>query len=114
MGIGRWVALVGATPAGAAEPWYVWQDVDGDIRRMPRPDVLLLEEDGRGGAVLFRYTARGEFGGDSRYESATAARRAAEMDFGENMDDWTPVPVDEPDAHTYAVLQASAKRRTLR
>ena len=45
---------------------------------MPRPDVLLLEGDEFGHAMLYRYTAGGEFGGDTwreRVEDGQACRR---------------------------------------
>jgi hypothetical protein len=74
---------------------------------MPQPDVLLLEGDEAGHAMLYRYAAGGAFGGDTWHESVEAAERVAAEEYGAaSVGAWTPVPEDVPDAHDYAIAQA--------
>lgn len=40
----------------------------------PAPDVILLIADGTPGAMLFRYTVHGEFGGDTWHPSVEDGR----------------------------------------
>jgi hypothetical protein len=88
---------------------FSWGSLDTGPVPMPRPDVLLLEGDESGRAMLYRYTAGGEFGGDTWHESVEAAERAAVEEYGAStVGPWTPVPEDEPDAHKYAIAQAGA------
>jgi hypothetical protein len=88
---------------------FWWGGLDTEPVPLPRPDVLLLEGNESGHATLYRYTAGGEFGGDTWHESVEAAERAAVEEYGASMvGPWTPVPEDEPDVHKYAIAQAGA------
>jgi hypothetical protein len=74
---------------------------------LPEPDVLLLVDQGDDGCMLFRYTAHGEFGGDTPHETATQAEAQAEMEYGEALLDWMDVPAEVTDAHLFAVRYAA-------
>ena len=77
---------------------------------MPRPDVLLLEGDEFGRAMLYRYTAGRGFGGDTWHESVEAVEDAAVQEYGESsVGPWSPVPEAESDAHGYAIAQATRR-----
>ena len=75
----------------------------------PPPDVVLLIGDDNGGAMLFRYTAYGEFGGDTWHQSVDDAREHAIYDYSDALDDWVDVPTDVEDAHAYAVRYAAER-----
>ena len=72
----------------------------------PAPDVILLVEDNDKGAMLFRYTAFGEFAGDTWHASVDDAREHAIYDYSDALDEWVDVPVEVEDAHAYAVRYA--------
>ena len=76
---------------------------------MPRPDVLLLEGDEFGHAMLYRYTAGGEFGGDTWRERVEMAKHAAAYEYGEAVvGPWKAMPESESDAHGFAIRNAKA------
>ena len=74
---------------------------------LPTPDVLLLVDKGSEGCMLFRYTALGEFGGDTPHETADDAMRQADLEYGEALLGWIDVPAHVTDAHTFAVRYAA-------
>lgn len=75
---------------------------------LPSPDVLLLIDEGRGGCMIFRYTAHGELAGDTPHESAAEAEAQAEQEYGEALLlPWMEVPSDVGDAHVFAVRFAA-------
>jgi hypothetical protein len=74
---------------------------------LPTPDVLLLIDEGKEGCMLFRYTAHGEFGGDTPHDSALQAETQAQMEYGDALLAWMDVPPDVVDAHTFAVRYAA-------
>ena len=49
----------------------------------PAPDVVLLIADDTPGAMLFRYTVHGEFGGDTWHPSVEDAREHAIYDYSD-------------------------------
>ena|SRR5690349_1518100 len=75
----------------------------------PAPDVILLIADADPGAMLFRYTAYGEFGGDTWHPSVDDAREHAIYDYSDALGDWVDVPDDIEDAHTFAVKYAAER-----
>jgi hypothetical protein len=79
-------------------------------KMLPLADVVLLVADeGSGpgaGAMLFRYTAHGEFGGDTFHPSLGAAHEQAREEYGAALGEWVDVPDDVADAHAFAVAYA--------
>ena len=104
----RWVALVGALTHDRRVA-----HTDGfpleESKMLPPPDVLLVvpdDEEGSEGAMLFRYTAYGEFAGDTWHTSVGAAQEQAAHEYGDAIMAWLEVPADITDAHGYAVRYA--------
>jgi hypothetical protein len=88
-----------------------WGGPNTPRQNMPRPDVLLLEGDDRGHAMVYRYTASGEFAGDSWYESVEFAKESCVGEYGaEGVGSWEPVPPSEKDAHEFAIRRAAEKK----
>jgi hypothetical protein len=75
----------------------------------PAPDVILLIGDADPGAMLFRYTVHGEFGGDTWHPSVEAAREHAIYDYSDALGDWIDVPDDIADAHAFAIQYAAER-----
>ena len=75
-------------------------------KMLPVADVVLLMADDDPGAMLFRYTAFGEAGGDSWHPSVEAAEEAAAEEYGEALGAWMDVGDDVEDAHRFAVRYA--------
>jgi hypothetical protein len=71
-------------------------------RPLPHPDVLVIEAEPEG-VFLFRYTAAGEFGGDTWHESIADAKAQAEFEYGDAVGGWFEIPTDERDAESYAL-----------
>ena len=76
---------------------------------LPAPDVLLLIADADPGAMVFRYTAHGEFGGDTWHASVDDAREQAIYEYSDALDGWVDVPDEVADAHAYAVQYAAER-----
>lgn len=76
---------------------------------LPAPDVVLLITDDDPGAMLFRYTAHGEFAGDTWHPSADDAREHAIYDYSDALGDWVDVPQEVEDAHAYAIRYAAER-----
>ena len=74
---------------------------------LPAPDVILLIADDTPGAMLFRYTAYGEVGGDTWHPSPDDAREACIYEYSDALGEWVDVPDDVEDAHAYAVQYAA-------
>jgi len=86
-----------------------WSGPGSEPIPMPQPDVLLLECDELGYAMLYRYTAGGEFGGDTWHETVGMAKDAAVHEYGDEVvGPWEAVPESESDAHGYAIRHATA------
>ena len=77
---------------------------------LPPPDVILLVADAADpGAMLFRYTVHGEFGGGTWHQTADDAREHAIYDYSDALGDWVDVPDDVEDAHAYAIQYAAER-----
>jgi hypothetical protein len=64
--------------------------VDGrvvPVERMPEAAWVMIEETSSG-FYLFRYSATGEFGGDTWHETLEEAKRQAEFEYGIEDPDW--------------------------
>ena len=75
-------------------------------KMLPVADVVLLVADEEAGAMLFRYTAHGDFGGDTWHATVEEAREQAAYEYGEALLPWIEVPSDVTDAHTFATRYA--------
>jgi hypothetical protein len=78
----------------------------------PAPDVILLVADDDPGAMLFRYTAHGELGGDTWHQSVDDAREHAIYDYSDALGEWVDVPEEVEDAHAYAIQYAAERLNT--
>lgn len=76
---------------------------------LPAPDVILLVAGADPGAMLFRYTAHGEFGGDTWHASVDSAREQAAYEYDDALGEWVGVPEEVEDAHAYAVQYAAER-----
>ena len=74
---------------------------------LPLADVVLLVAGDDPGAMLFRYTAHGEFGGDTWHPSADDAQEQAIYEYGDALLEWREVPLGVDDAHAYAIRLAA-------
>ena len=72
----------------------------------PAPDVILLIADDTPGAMLFRYTVHGEFGGDTKHPTNKNTHEHAIYDYSDALGDWVDVPGEVEDPHAYAVQYA--------
>ena len=75
-------------------------------KMLPVADVVLIVADDEGGAMLFRYTAHGEFGGDTWHAGVVAAQEQAAYEYGDALVPWMEVPEDVADAHAFAIKYA--------
>jgi len=78
-------------------------------KMLPPPDVILLIADHDPGAMLFRYTAHGEVGGDTWHPSADDARESCIYEYSDALGEWVAVPDAVEDAHAYAVEYAAER-----
>jgi len=78
-------------------------------KMLPSPDVILLVAGPEPGAMLFRYTVSGEFGGDTWHSSLDAAREQVEYEYEEALGEWVHVPAGVENAHAYAVQYAAER-----
>ena len=69
-------------------------------------DVSLLVAGNEPGVMLFRYTAHGDFGGDTYHSTPQEAIEQASFEYGEALGEWMAVPDDVVDAHAFAVAYA--------
>jgi glycine cleavage system aminomethyltransferase T len=81
-------------------------------KMLPVADVVLIVSGGEPGAMLFRYTAHGEMGGDTWHESAADAQEQASYEYGDALGPWVEVPPDIADPHGYAVQYAAERLDT--
>jgi hypothetical protein len=105
----RWVALVGALTQERRVAHTDGFPLD-ESKMLPIPDVVLVVpdvgENGEEGAVLFRYTAYGDFAGDTWHSSVGEAQEQAMYEYGDALIAWLEVPSEVSDAHDYAVRYA--------
>ena len=100
----RLLALISANEGHGAPAGVDALDV---AKRLPGADVLLLVACGDPDAMVFRYTAFGELGGDSWHPSVVDAKEQAAEEYGAALLPWEPVPDEVTDAHAYAIAYAS-------
>jgi hypothetical protein len=72
-------------------------------KMLPVADVVLLVSDDGGSAMVFRYTAHGEFGGDTLHASLADAKVAVGEEYEDALLAWEEVPDEITDAHRFAV-----------
>ena len=103
----RLLALIGANE----ETRYEATGADGlaPAKMLPVADVLLLVASDDPDAMLFRYTAYGEMGGDSWHPTIADAKEQARDEYGDALFPWEPVPDEVADAHDYAIQYASER-----
>jgi hypothetical protein len=104
----RSFALIGVTEGDRRAVHTAGYPMDPD-QMLPLADVLLLVADTEPGAMLFRYTAYGEFGGDTWHASVAEAEAQAALEYGDALLAWNEVPAEIADAHAFAV-QCAADR----
>ena len=104
----RFVALVGAMTGERRAAHTAGYPLDPE-KMLPLADVVLLISDNDPGAMLFRYTAHGEFGGDTWHPSVDAAQDQAAEEYGEALDRWVAVPDAIADPHVFAVQYAAER-----
>jgi hypothetical protein len=75
-------------------------------KMLPIADVVLFVGNGGREAMLFRYTAYGDFGGDTYHASLEEALEQAQFEYGDALGEWLTVPDDIVDAHAFAVQYA--------
>ena len=103
----RSVILVGSTGGARKATHTGGMPAISEDKMLPIADVLLLVADGDPGAMLFRYTTAGEFGGDTWHPTIEAAQAQAEYEYGEALlVPWMPVPEDVNDPHHFAIQYA--------
>ena len=78
-------------------------------KMLPVPDVILVIAGEEPGAMMFRYTAHGDFGGDTWHPTLEGAREQAEFEYEEALGEWVHVPELVEDAHAYAVKYAAER-----
>jgi hypothetical protein len=76
-------------------------------KMLPMADVIVLVADDEPGAMLFRYTAHGEFGGDTLHASVAEAKQQAVDEYGEALLAWEEVPDEVEDVHGHAIQYAA-------
>jgi len=102
----RLLALISANE-GHAYAAPTGADALDVAKRLPGADVLLLIAGSEPDAMVFRYTAFGELGGDSWHPSVADAKERAGEEYGAALLPWEPVPDEVTDAHAYAITFAS-------
>ena len=104
----RLVALVGPLTGERRAAHTAGYPLDS-AKMLPLADVVLLVAGGDPGAMLFRYTAQGEFGGDTWHSTVGEAQEQALDEYGDAILPWLDVPADVVDAHTYAIQYAAER-----
>jgi hypothetical protein len=102
----RLVALIGVIE-GERQATHTANHPLDPSKMLPVADVILLVADADPGAMLFRYTAHGEFGGDTWHPSVEAAREQAGEEYGDALGQWMEVPEESADPHAFAVKWAA-------
>jgi len=75
-------------------------------KMLPVADVVLLVVGKEEGAVLFRYTAHGDFAGDTFHSNAEEALDQAASEYDDALGQWLTVPDEITDPHAFAVQYA--------
>lgn len=100
----RLVALVGPV-TGERRAVHTSNHPLDPHQMLPMADVVLLVEDDAD-AMLFRYTAHGEFGGDTLHATVEEAKDQAADEYDDALMEWEEVPSDIGDAHLFAIRYA--------
>jgi hypothetical protein len=101
-------ALVGEM-AGEPRTQHYWglppQMTGGnDIRTlMPRARVLIITDE-ESGIMLFRFSASGEFAGDTWHQNLDDAKHQATYEYGDALGEWQSVPEDTSTDPTEFIL----------
>ena len=99
----RSVALIGAMTSERRAFHTGGHQAIQEGKMLPIEDVLLIVADDDPGAMLFRYTAHGELGGDTWHASIEDARAHAAFEYGEALLlPWMEVPEEVADPHHFA------------
>jgi hypothetical protein len=104
----RLVALVGPLTGER----HVVQTANHPIqpdKMLPVADVVLLVAEDESSAMVFRYTAHGEFGGDTFHSSVADAKEETEAEYEDALLAWEEVPDEIGDAHRFAVDYAFSR-----
>jgi len=101
----RLIALVGPLTGERHVVQTANHPMDPDAM-LPVADVVLLVSDDDTSAMVFRYTAHGEFGGDTFHASIADAKAATDAEYEEALLPWEEVPGEVGDAHAFAVRYA--------
>ena len=102
------LALIGAVEGERRAAHTAGYPLDPS-KMLPLADVVLLVSGGDPGAMLFRYTAHGDFGGDTWHATAADAQEQASYEYGDALGPWVEVPRDVTDAHAYAIRYAAER-----
>jgi hypothetical protein len=101
----RFVALVGVLTHERRAAHTAGFPLDAE-KMLPVADVVLVVADGDEGAMLFRYTAHDDFGGDTWHTSLAEAQEQAAYEYGDALLPWIEVPEEVTDPHAFAVRYA--------
>jgi hypothetical protein len=102
----RLVSLVGPLTGDRRAVHTTNHPLDPD-QMLPVADVVLLVSQEDASAMLFRYTAHGEFGGDTLHGTVREAQQQAIDEYDEALLGWEQVPDDVGDAHLFAIRYAN-------
>jgi hypothetical protein len=110
MGYGRTrlVSLVGPLTGARRAVHTTNHPLDPD-QMLPVADVVLLVSQEDASAMLFRYTAHGEFGGDTLHGTVREAQLQATDEYEDALIGWEEVPDDVSDAHLFAIRYANER-----
>jgi len=86
----RLIALVGPL-TGVRHAVETGTHTHDAAQMLPVADVLLIASDVTGAAMMFRYTAHGDFAGDTLHETIGDAKIAAEAEYEEALMPWEDV-----------------------
>jgi len=70
---------------------------DGPQQDMPLPNILVLEAQSSGAAILFRFTASGEDCGDTWHNDVESAKEQAAWEHEGILGMWAKAPAECPD-----------------
>jgi hypothetical protein len=108
----RLVALVGAMAGERRVTQTAGFPLD-PAKMLPLADVVLVVAGEDGGAMLFRYTAHGEPGGDTWHATVEEAQEQATYEYDDALVlPWIEVPTDVMDAHAFAIQYAFERLNT--
>jgi hypothetical protein len=84
---------------------------DGPQVEMPNAEILVLEKNPKGTAMLFRYTRDGQDAGDTWHQTVEDAKAQASWEYENALGMWVNVPDGTKDALTYAQRLRSSPPR---